>query len=143
MQSHGPRTMGRTLKLTLHYKSKGEQPYDSITTSCSAPTLCGVFTLDVVKTWALSPKNCLGGSYVQQASNTNIMTLPRVTLSVRRSSRGDLPTLLGPLQGRQRTERLPVVSPRRDVQRPRYLNCFPVSTPVSPTSVRACLLLML
>ena len=53
--------MGRTLKPTLHYKSKGGQPYYLITISCSAPTNGGVFTSDLVKTWALSLKTCLGG----------------------------------------------------------------------------------
>jgi len=43
------------------YKSKGRQPYDYITTSRSTHTNRGVFIIDLVKTWALSPKTCLGG----------------------------------------------------------------------------------
>jgi len=131
--------MGRTLKLTLHYKSKGGQPYDSITTSRSAPKNRGVFTSNLVKTWALNPKNCIRGSCAQRPPNTNIMTRPRVTLSVQRSSRRDLPTLLKLLQGQKCIKRLPVVSPGRIVQRSLYLNFFLVFTPASPAFVRACL----
>jgi len=63
--------MGRSFKPTLHYKEKGGQPYDSITTSCSAPIIRGVFTMDLVKTWALSPKTCLGGIPRPTVSMTN------------------------------------------------------------------------
>ena len=61
IQSHGLRTMGRSIKPTLHYKNKVGQPCDSIMTSRSAPINRGVFTKDLVKTWALSPNTCLGG----------------------------------------------------------------------------------
>jgi len=66
IRSHGLRTMGRSFKLTLHYKHKDRQPCDSIMTSRSAPTNRGVFTMDFVKTWALSPKTCLGGGFHAQ-----------------------------------------------------------------------------
>ena len=92
--------MGRSFKLRLHYKTKGRQPRDSIMTSRSVPTNHGVFTLDLIKTWALTPKTCLGGFHAQQAPNTNIMTHPRVTLSVWRSSHRDPLALLEQLQGR-------------------------------------------
>jgi len=52
--------MGRSLKLTLHYRYEGGQPYESITTSRSATTNRRFFIMDLVKNWALSPKTCLG-----------------------------------------------------------------------------------
>ena len=83
IQSHGPRTMGRSLKLTLHYKINGGQPYDSFTTSRSAPTKCGVFTSDLVKIWALSPKTCLRGSCAQHvASREKYSQFPFCLLSI-------------------------------------------------------------
>ena len=96
------------------------------------PTKCEVFTSDLVKIWALSPKTCLGGSRAQQAPNTNIVTRPQVTLLLWRSSCRDLPTLLGLLQGQQHIERLLAVSLVYIVQRPRCRNysLVPIPAPV-------------
>ena len=64
---HGPWV--DLLQPILHYQNKGGQPYDSLTTTHSAPTKCKVFTLvlqNQTKIWALSPKTSLGGSCAQQ-----------------------------------------------------------------------------
>lgn len=135
--------MGGSIKLTLHYKNEGKQPYDSIMTSCSVPTIRGDFRKDLVKTWALGPKTCLGGFHAQQVPNTNIVTRPRFNLLVQRSLHRVPPTLLELLQGRQRTEPLPAGSPVRIVLRPRCQNYFPASMPVSHAFVQACLQLLL
>ena len=53
--------MGRSIKLTLHYKNEGGKTCDSIITSHSMPIIHRYFTKDLVKNWALSPKTCLRG----------------------------------------------------------------------------------
>ena len=75
-------TMGRSIKPTLHYKTKGGQPCDSIMTLRSAPTIRGAFTKGFGQNLGFKPQNLpWGGFHAQQAPNTNIMTHPRVTLS--------------------------------------------------------------
>lgn len=64
----------------------------------STCTKCGVFTSGLqilTKIWVLSHKKSLGVSDAQQASNTNIVTRPQVTLLVRMILHEDIPILPG------------------------------------------------
>ena len=53
-----------------HYitKMRDDNPLTHLQSSRSVPTHRGVFTLDLVKTWALSSKTFLGGSHAQNLS---------------------------------------------------------------------------
>jgi len=106
-----------------HYitKLRADKPMTPLQNTRFVPTKCGVFTSGLqllTKIWALRPKISLGGSRTQLAPNTNIVTHPRVTLSLRRSLHEDLPTLLGSLQDQQPTERFPTALPGCSVMRP-------------------------